>query len=78
MIGGTLLQTLILLWVTFRTDWKKEVSDLMKVYCYKLQNLLDIYRSMLARIPDKEGGIYFLSKQNECKYDNSCRKTTKN
>jgi hypothetical protein len=49
MIGGTLLQTLILLWVTFRTDWKKEVSDLMKVYCYKLQNLLDIYRSMLGR-----------------------------
>ncbi|XP_061983390.1 protein DETOXIFICATION 36-like isoform X1 [Populus nigra] len=26
MIGGTLLQTLILLWVTFRTDWKKEVE----------------------------------------------------
>ncbi|XP_024436785.1 protein DETOXIFICATION 36 isoform X3 [Populus trichocarpa] len=25
MIGGTLLQTLILLWVTFRTDWKKEM-----------------------------------------------------
>ncbi|XP_050213533.1 protein DETOXIFICATION 40-like [Mercurialis annua] len=26
MIGGTLLQTLILLWVTFRTDWNKEVE----------------------------------------------------
>ncbi|XP_031247474.1 protein DETOXIFICATION 40-like [Pistacia vera] len=26
MIGGTLIQTLILLYVTFRTDWKKEVE----------------------------------------------------
>ncbi|KAJ4703882.1 Protein DETOXIFICATION [Melia azedarach] len=26
MIGGTVLQTLILLYVTFRTDWKKEVE----------------------------------------------------
>ena len=26
VIGGTLLQTLILLWVTFRTDWQHEVS----------------------------------------------------
>ncbi|KAL8191786.1 hypothetical protein R6Q57_028517 [Mikania cordata] len=26
MIGGTTLQTLILLWVTFRTDWNKEVE----------------------------------------------------
>ncbi|CAK7351165.1 unnamed protein product [Dovyalis caffra] len=26
MIGGTLLQTLILIWVTFRTDWNKEVE----------------------------------------------------
>ncbi|XP_024019321.1 protein DETOXIFICATION 40 isoform X2 [Morus notabilis] len=26
MIGGTLIQTLILLWVTFRTDWNKEVD----------------------------------------------------
>ncbi|XP_041023199.1 protein DETOXIFICATION 40-like isoform X1 [Juglans microcarpa x Juglans regia] len=26
MIGGTFIQTLILLWVTFRTDWKKEVE----------------------------------------------------
>jgi hypothetical protein len=25
MIGGTLMQTLILAWVTFRTDWDKEV-----------------------------------------------------
>ncbi|XP_048446908.1 protein DETOXIFICATION 40 isoform X1 [Pyrus x bretschneideri] len=27
MIGGTLMQTLILLWVTFRTDWDKEVEN---------------------------------------------------
>ncbi|PUZ72246.1 hypothetical protein GQ55_2G378300 [Panicum hallii var. hallii] len=26
VIGGTLMQTLILLWVTFRTDWDKEVE----------------------------------------------------
>jgi multidrug resistance protein, MATE family len=25
MIGGTLMQTLILVWVTFRTNWDKEV-----------------------------------------------------
>ncbi|XP_039061774.1 protein DETOXIFICATION 40-like isoform X2 [Hibiscus syriacus] len=27
MIGGTLMQTLILLWVTFTTDWNKEASS---------------------------------------------------
>ncbi|CAI9090271.1 OLC1v1025014C2 [Oldenlandia corymbosa var. corymbosa] len=26
MIGGTLMQTLILIWVTYRTDWNKEVE----------------------------------------------------
>ncbi|GLU23297.1 hypothetical protein SLE2022_393170 [Rubroshorea leprosula] len=26
MIGGTMMQTIILLWVTFRTDWNKEVE----------------------------------------------------
>ncbi|PKI61028.1 hypothetical protein CRG98_018590 [Punica granatum] len=26
MIGGTVLQTIILLWFTFRTDWNKEVD----------------------------------------------------
>ncbi|KAF8391556.1 hypothetical protein HHK36_023862 [Tetracentron sinense] len=30
MIGGTVMQTLILLWVTYRTDWKKEVEEAMK------------------------------------------------
>ncbi|OAY86005.1 protein DETOXIFICATION 40-like [Ananas comosus] len=30
MIGGTFMQTLILLWVTFRTDWNKEVQEAMK------------------------------------------------
>ncbi|XP_022716102.1 protein DETOXIFICATION 40-like [Durio zibethinus] len=30
MIGGTLMQTLILLWVTFRTDWNKEVETTRK------------------------------------------------
>ncbi|CAN6292843.1 unnamed protein product [Urochloa humidicola] len=30
MIGGTLMQTLILLWVTFRTNWDKEVEEAQK------------------------------------------------
>ncbi|KAJ6769524.1 MULTIDRUG RESISTANCE PROTEIN [Salix purpurea] len=30
MIGGTLIQTIILLWVTFRTDWNKEVEKATK------------------------------------------------
>ncbi|CAN1124167.1 Protein DETOXIFICATION 40 [Linum perenne] len=29
MLSGTVTQTLILLWVTYRTDWKKEVLDLL-------------------------------------------------
>ncbi|PIN21149.1 putative membrane protein, predicted efflux pump [Handroanthus impetiginosus] len=30
MIGGTMMQTLILLWATFRTDWNKEVEKAQK------------------------------------------------
>ncbi|CAK9166912.1 unnamed protein product [Ilex paraguariensis] len=30
MIGGTMMQTIILLWVTFRTDWNKEVEKAKK------------------------------------------------
>ncbi|XP_072957447.1 protein DETOXIFICATION 40-like [Typha angustifolia] len=30
MIGGTFMQTLILMWVTFRTDWNKEVEAATK------------------------------------------------
>ncbi|XP_074576910.1 protein DETOXIFICATION 40-like [Curcuma longa] len=30
MIGGTFMQTLILLWVTYRTDWNKEVAEAKK------------------------------------------------
>lgn len=30
MIGGTVMQTFILLWVTFRTDWNKEVNEAKK------------------------------------------------
>ncbi|KAL5574397.1 hypothetical protein UlMin_023994 [Ulmus minor] len=30
MIGGTVMQTLILMWITFRTDWKKEVDEAVK------------------------------------------------
>ncbi|CAL5408978.1 unnamed protein product [Camellia sinensis] len=30
MLGGTLMQTIILIWVTFRTDWNKEVGEAQK------------------------------------------------
>ncbi|VAH85683.1 unnamed protein product [Triticum turgidum subsp. durum] len=30
LIGGTALQTTILLWVTIRTDWTKEVEEAQK------------------------------------------------
>nr|XP_048328755.1 protein DETOXIFICATION 40 [Ziziphus jujuba var. spinosa] len=30
MTGGTLMQTLILIWITFRTDWNKEVQEANK------------------------------------------------
>ncbi|KAE9600713.1 hypothetical protein Lal_00045761 [Lupinus albus] len=30
MLGGTTMQTIILIWVTFRTDWNKEVKDAAK------------------------------------------------
>ncbi|OVA11478.1 Multi antimicrobial extrusion protein [Macleaya cordata] len=30
MISGTAMQTLILLWITYRTDWNKEVVEAMK------------------------------------------------
>ncbi|PON68732.1 Multi antimicrobial extrusion protein [Parasponia andersonii] len=30
MIGGTVIQTIILLWITFRTDWNKEVEESIK------------------------------------------------
>ncbi|KAJ1291114.1 hypothetical protein BS78_02G293600 [Paspalum vaginatum] len=30
MIGGTLIQTLILIWITLRTDWDKEVEEAQK------------------------------------------------
>ncbi|KAJ7948158.1 Protein DETOXIFICATION [Quillaja saponaria] len=30
MLGGTLMQTIILVWVTFRTDWNKEVEEANK------------------------------------------------
>ncbi|CAK9144207.1 unnamed protein product [Ilex paraguariensis] len=30
MIGGTIMQTMILVWITFRTDWNREVEQAMK------------------------------------------------
>lgn len=33
MLGGTVLQTIILVWVTFRTDWNNEVKKKKKRGC---------------------------------------------
>lgn len=30
MIGGTTMQTIILIWATYQTDWNKEVDLAMK------------------------------------------------
>ncbi|KAK9055547.1 hypothetical protein SSX86_026631 [Deinandra increscens subsp. villosa] len=43
MLGGTTLQTVILLWVTFRTDWEKEVEkskDRLSQWDYKKKEAL--------------------------------------
>ncbi|KAM2043701.1 protein DETOXIFICATION 40-like isoform X1 [Malus sylvestris] len=41
MIGGTFIQTVILIWVTFRTDWNKEVE--------KVRNRLDNWEDKKER-----------------------------
>ncbi|KAH8493266.1 hypothetical protein H0E87_020100 [Populus deltoides] len=46
MIGGTLLQTLILLWVTFRTDWKEEKSKALTF----LGRLVDVNPATLTNM----------------------------
>ena len=35
MLGGTLMQTLILIWVTARTDWDKEVICIVPISLLK-------------------------------------------
>ncbi|KAH6831410.1 MATE efflux family protein [Perilla frutescens var. hirtella] len=45
MIGGTMMQTLILLWVTFRTDWNKEVEKARK----RMDNWEDIKEPLLVK-----------------------------
>lgn len=44
MLGGTLLQTIILIWVTFRTDWNKEVEGALK----RLDNWEEKTKSLLV------------------------------
>ncbi|KAG1347350.1 protein DETOXIFICATION 40 [Cocos nucifera] len=44
MIGGTFMQTLILIWVTFRTDWNKEVDEAIK----RLSKWEDKKKALLA------------------------------
>ncbi|XP_073122422.1 protein DETOXIFICATION 40-like [Henckelia pumila] len=45
MIGGTTLQTLILLWVTFRADWNKEVEKARE----RLEKWEDIRKPLLIK-----------------------------
>ncbi|XP_057764840.1 protein DETOXIFICATION 40-like [Salvia miltiorrhiza] len=45
MIGGTMMQTFILLWVTFRTDWNKEVEKAKK----RLDKWQDIKEPLLVK-----------------------------
>ncbi|KAF2304676.1 hypothetical protein GH714_037414 [Hevea brasiliensis] len=50
MIGGTFLQTIILLWVTYRTDWNKEVEnaqDRLNIWEDKKEPLLEDKREPL-------------------------------
>ncbi|XP_057792401.1 protein DETOXIFICATION 40-like isoform X2 [Salvia miltiorrhiza] len=43
MLGGTLMQTVILIWVTARTDWNKEVE--------KAKNRIDKWNNIKERLP---------------------------
>lgn len=52
VIGGTMMQTLILLWVTSRTDWNKEVIDVLHP-CHALLLMLVIH-SMHAVFSDDD------------------------
>ena len=51
MICGTLIQTVILAWVTFRTDWTKEVSLCLSTY-------IQLY--VIVLIHFKTNRIFFL------------------
>ena len=42
MIGGTVMQTFILIWATFRTDWNKEVCSTMNKEELNFSLLLEI------------------------------------
>ncbi|VAH29546.1 unnamed protein product [Triticum turgidum subsp. durum] len=46
MIGGTLIQTIILLWITFRTDWEKEVEEARR----RLDKWDDAKQPLLANV----------------------------
>ncbi|KAF7008250.1 hypothetical protein CFC21_023054 [Triticum aestivum] len=46
MIGGTLIQTIILLWITFRTDWNKEVEEARR----RLDKWDDAKQPLLANV----------------------------
>ncbi|CAN1232464.1 Protein DETOXIFICATION 40 [Linum perenne] len=43
MLSGTVTQTLILLWVTYRTDWKKEVSTTSLLYVSHIEQICPIF-----------------------------------
>jgi hypothetical protein len=49
MIGGTCMQTLILIWVTVRTDWKKEVRTNSIFFIQKIKLIVDFNYILKAR-----------------------------
>jgi hypothetical protein len=40
MLGGTTMQTIILMWVTFRTDWNNEVKDNLLYFYFHMRSLM--------------------------------------
>ena len=45
MLGGTIMQTIVLLWATFRTNWEKEVISICNL---QLNHLTDLtFQSIL-------------------------------
>lgn len=42
MLGGTVMQTIILIWITARTDWNKEVIQISLLFLMLVVILVEI------------------------------------
>ncbi|XP_057792400.1 protein DETOXIFICATION 40-like isoform X1 [Salvia miltiorrhiza] len=61
MLGGTLMQTVILIWVTARTDWNKEVTNYIIFCCIFFILISSIVFKYLSRFSIKSWVVeYFL------------------